>query len=56
MISCIIFMSTNKQKLNLGNVFSTIALLGYVFNFSVLYANFAIEAIYTIVVLIRRVD
>lgn len=37
-------------------MFATIALLGYVFNFSVLYSNFALEAIYTIVVLNRRID
>jgi len=37
-------------------VFSTIALLGYVFNFSVLYSNYAIEALYSLVVFNKRVD
>ena len=37
-------------------MFSTIALLGYIFNFSVLYSNYAIEALYTIVVFNKRVD
>jgi ABC-type bacteriocin/lantibiotic exporter with double-glycine peptidase domain len=35
---------------------ATIALLGYVFNFSVIYSDFALEACYMIVVLTRRID
>jgi hypothetical protein len=49
-ISAIIFSCADPATLELGKVFSTIALLGYVFNFSVLYSNYAIEAMYTIVV------
>ena len=55
-ISSIIFMFADPATLELGKVFSTIALLGYIFNFSVLYSNFALEAIYTIVVFNKRID
>ena len=55
-ISSIIFMFADPDTLELGKVFSTIALLGYVFNFSVLYSNYALEALYTIVVFNKRVD
>jgi hypothetical protein len=49
-------MFADPKTLELGKVFSTIALLGYVFNFSVLYSNYAIEALYTIIVFNKRVD
>lgn len=49
-------MAADPKKLELGKVFSTIALLGYVFNFSVLYSNYALEAIYKIVVFNQRID
>ena len=55
-ISSIIFIFADPKTLELGKVFSTIALLGYVFNFSVLYSNYAIEALYTIIVFNKRVD
>lgn len=55
-ISTFIFMFADSNTLDMGKVFSTIALLGYVFNFSVLYSNYAIEALYTIVVFNRRID
>ena len=55
-ISSIIFIFADKKTLELGKVFSTIALLGYIFNFSVLYSNYALEAIYTIKVFNQRVD
>lgn len=55
-ISSIIFLFADPKTLELGKVFSTIALLGYVFNFSVLYSNYAIEALYTIIVFNKRVD
>jgi hypothetical protein len=55
-ISSIIFMAADPATLELGKVFSTIALLGYIFNFSVLYSNYAIEALYTITVFNKRVD
>jgi ATP-binding cassette, subfamily C (CFTR/MRP), member 1 len=55
-ISSIIFIFADPNSLQLGKVFSTIALLGYVFNFSVLYSNYAIEALYTIIVFNKRVD
>lgn len=56
LISCLIFLFTDKQKLELGKALATIALLGYVFNFSVIYSDFALEACYMIVVLTRRID
>ena len=55
-ISGIIFIFADPKTLQLGSVFSTIALLGYVFNFSVLFSNYALEAIYTIVVFNKRVN
>jgi len=55
-ISSVIFMFADPDTLELGKVFSTIALLGYVFNFSVLYSNYALEALYTIVVFNKRID
>ena len=55
-ISAIIFSCADPATLGLGKVFSTMALLGYVFNFSVLYSNYAIEALYTIAVFNKRVD
>lgn len=55
-ISSLIFIFADPNTLELGKVFSTIALLGYVFNFSVLYSNYAIEALYRIVVFNKRVD
>lgn len=55
-ISTFIFMFADPETLELGKVFSTIALLGYIFNFSILYSNYAIEALYTIVVFNKRID
>jgi len=55
-ISSLIFIFADPETLELGKVFSTIALLGYVFNFSVLYSNYAIEALYTIIVFNKRVE
>jgi hypothetical protein len=55
-ISSIIFIFADPATLELGKVFSTIALLGYVFNFSVFYSNYALEALNSIVVFNRRID
>ena len=55
-MSSAIFIFADPSTLELGKVFSTIALLGYVFNFSVLYSNYALEALYTIVVFNKRID
>lgn len=55
-MSSAIFIFADPETLDLGKVFSTIALLGYVFNFSVLYSNYAIEALYTIVTFNKRID
>ena len=37
-------------------MFSTLALLGYIFNFSVYYSNWAIEALNSCIVFMKRVD
>jgi len=37
-----IFMVVDSNALELGKVFSTLSLLGYIFNFSVLYSNYAV--------------
>jgi hypothetical protein len=55
-MSSAIFIFADPETLELGKVFSTIALLGYVFNFSVLYSNYALEALYTIVTFNKRID
>lgn len=55
-MSSAIFIFADPKTLELGKVFSTIALLGYVFNFSVLYSNYALEALYTIVTFNKRID
>lgn len=45
-ISSLVFLIADKDSLELGKVFSTLALLGYIFNFSILYSNYAIESLY----------
>ena len=55
-ISATIFIFADPSRLELGKVFSTIALLGYIFNFSILYSNYALEALYKIMVFNQRVD
>jgi hypothetical protein len=50
-----IFLFVDKDKLELGKVFSTLALLGYIFNFSILYSNYAIEAVYSLKVFRKRI-
>ena len=51
-----VFLLADKQTLELGKVFSTLALLGYIFNFSILYSNFAIESLYTLSVFNKRIE
>lgn len=55
-ISAFVFLLADKETLELGKVFSTLALLGYIFNFSILYSNFAIESLYALSVFIKRID
>lgn len=45
-ISSLVFLLASKESLELGKVFSTLALLAYIFNFSVTYSNYAVEALY----------
>jgi len=55
-ISALVFLMIDKDQLELGKVFSTLALLGYIFNFSILYSNYAIEALYSLSVFNQRVE
>jgi hypothetical protein len=55
-ISAMIFMIVDKSTLDLGKVFSTLALLGYIFNFSICYSNYAIESLYTLKVFNQRIE
>ena len=54
-ISALVFLLADKDTLKLGKVFSTLALLGYIFNFSILYSNFAIESLNSLSVLDKRI-
>lgn len=56
LISSLIFLFADKSLLELGKVFSTLALLGYVFNFSIVYSNYAIEALNELAVFNRRIE
>jgi ATP-binding cassette, subfamily C (CFTR/MRP), member 4 len=55
LISSLIFLFADKNLLELGKVFSTLALLGYIFNFSIVYSNYAFEATYQLKVFNQRV-
>jgi hypothetical protein len=55
-LSTMLFLLVDRSTLQLGRVFSTLALLGYIFNFSVNYSNLAIEALYSINVFLKRMD
>jgi hypothetical protein len=51
----LIFLFADRSLLELGKVFSTLALLGYIFNFSIVYSNYAIEALYQLKVFNQRI-
>lgn len=55
-ISAFLFLLADKESLELGKVLSTLALLGYIFNFSIVYSNFAIESLYALSVFNQRVE
>ena len=55
-ISALVFLLADKSTLELGKVFSTLALLGYIFNFSILYSNYAIESLYSLQVFNKRIE
>ena len=55
-ISAFVFLVADEGSLELSKVFSTLALLGYIFNFSVLYSNFAIESLNSLNVFINRIE
>ena len=55
-ISALVFLLADKNTLELGKVFSTLALLGYIFNFSILYSNYAIESLYSLSVFNKRIE
>ena len=50
------FLLADKDTLELGKVFSTLALLGYIFNFSILNSNYAIESLFTLGVFSKRIE
>jgi len=51
-----LFLFLNEQKLELGKVFSTLSLLGYIFNFSIVYSNYAIESIFQLRLFHERIQ
>ena len=55
-ISAFVFLLADKETLELGKVFSTLALLGYIFNFSILNSNYAIESLFTLGVFNKRIE
>ena len=55
-ISAFVFLLADKETLELGKVFSTLALLGYIFNFSIVNSNYAIESLYALSVLNTRIE
>lgn len=55
LISSMIFLMADKSTLEIGKVFSTLALLGYIFNYSVIISNQALESLYTLRVFDRRI-
>lgn len=55
-LSTILFLMVDKNLLELGKVFSTLSLLGYIFNFSILFSNFAIEALASLDIFYKRVE
>ena len=55
-ISALVFLIVDKDSLELGKVFSTLALLGYIFNFSICYSNYAIESLYALQVFNKRIE
>lgn len=55
-LSTLLFLLVDKETLDLGKVFSTLTLLGYIFNFSVLFSNYAIEALNSLQIFLKRID
>ena len=55
-ISAILFLIADKETLELGKVFSTLALLGYIFNFSIVNSNYAIESLFSLAVFRKRIE
>ena len=54
-ISAFVFLLADKETLELGKVFSTLALLGYIFNFSIVNSNYAFESLYILSVFNQRI-
>lgn len=55
-ISALVFLLVDKAMLDLGKVFSTLALLSHIFNFSIMYSNLAIEQLFNLRVFNRRIE
>ena len=49
-------MFVDKARLDLGKVFSTLALLSHIFNFSIMYSNLAIEQLFCLKVFNHRIE
>ena len=55
-LSTILFLMVDRNTLELGKVFSTLALLGYISNFSILFSNYAVEALMSLNIFFKRMD
>jgi hypothetical protein len=55
-MSALVFLLADKDALDLAKVFSTLALLGYIFNFSIVYSNYALEYLYALSVFNKRIE
>ena len=51
-----LFLFLDELKLELGKVFSTLSLLWYIFNFSIVYSNYAIESIFQLRLFHERIQ
>lgn len=55
-ISALVFLLVDKNRLDLGKVFSTLALLSYIFNFSIMFSNLAMQELFSLSVFNQRIE
>ena len=55
-LSTLLFLTVDKKSLSLAKVFSTLGLLAYIFSFSILFSNYAIEALNSLKVFQDRIE
>jgi ABC-type bacteriocin/lantibiotic exporter with double-glycine peptidase domain len=55
-LSTVLFLMVDRNMLELGKVFSTLSLLAYIFNFSILFSNYAVEALMSLNIFFSRVE